>query len=184
MMREHKNIEVRIRNSELLRLHSVLYMLTSSFCFLLIPSCQAQKINNPYFEDLSSYRPKIVFEKLTLKDSAVRQNQQEIIAPRYHVNEKIDAVLDSIDRFNLTRKFVDGYTIQIYSGQKQEQALNAQKRLVEENTRYVASVQYQQPKFRVTVGKYFTRIEAQKDLLALKKIFPSASLVPDRIMIK
>ncbi|MFM8849375.1 MAG: SPOR domain-containing protein [Cytophagales bacterium] len=119
-----------------------------------------------------------------MKDSAVRQNQQEIIAPRYHVNEKIDAVLDSIDRFNLTRKFVDGYTIQIYSGQKQEQALNAQKRLVEENTRYVASVQYQQPKFRVTVGKYFTRIEAQKDLLALKKIFPSASLVPDRIMIK
>jgi hypothetical protein len=55
---------------------------------------------------------------------------------------------------------------------------------VEENSSFVANIQYQQPKFRVTVGKYFTRIEAQKDLVKLKRIFSSASLVPERIMIK
>ena len=171
------------QNLAVIKLTPISCLLSPVF-FFIISSCQAQKPPKGYYEDLSPYRPKVVLENTAKKDSALKQNQQEIIAPRYHVNEKVDLVLDSIDRFNLTKKFVDGYTIQIYSGQKQDQALNAQKRLMEENTQYVASIQYQQPKFRVTVGKYFTRIEAQKDLLALKRIFTSASLVPERIMIK
>ena len=183
MRRESKNIEYGSQKSESTIMNSVYFILTSLF-FFSITSCHAQKPSKPYFEDLSPYRPKVVLENSPKKDSTVKQNQQEIIAPLYHVNAKVDFVLDSIDRFNLTRKFLDGYTIQIYSGQKRDEALNVQKRLVEENTQYVANTQYQQPKFRVTVGRYFTRIEAQKDLLALKRIFTSASLVPERIMIK
>lgn len=176
------NIEHRFLFAFRYQSNPVFYTLT--FVFFLSASCQAQKPPKGYYEDLSPYRPKVVFENTAKKDSSFKPSQQEIIAPRYTVNEKVDFVLDSIDRFNLTRKFVDGYTIQIYSGQKRDEALSAQKRLVEEGTQYVASVQYQQPKFRVTVGRYFTRIEAQKDLLALKRIFTSASLVPERIMIK
>jgi SPOR domain len=163
--------------------HSDFYILTSMFLILLSTSCQAQKTSKPYYEDLSSLRPKVILEAKK-KDSIVQSTQTENIPPKYSVNEKVDFVLDSIDRFNLTRKFVDGYTIQIYSGQKRDEALKVQKRLVEENSTYVPNIQYLQPKFRVTVGKYFTRIEAQKDLVKLKRIFSSASLVPERIMIK
>ena len=87
-------------------------------------------------------------------------------------------------RFNATRKFVDGYTIQIYSGQKREDAMSTTTRMNELASDLKSNIQYQQPKFRVTVGKYFTRLEAQKDLLRLKRIFSSAILVPERIMIK
>jgi hypothetical protein len=45
-------------------------------------------------------------------------------------------------------------------------------------------IRYEQPKFRVTVGKYFTRLEAQSDLLILKRKFSAASLVPEKILLR
>lgn len=161
---------------------SIFYLLTPIFFFFFI-SCHAQKPAKPYYEDLSSFRPKVKWEQQK-RDSAQKAVNQEVIPAKHSINAKVDSILDSINRFNLTRKFVDGYTIQIYSGQKRDEALNVQRKLVEENSGYNANIQYQQPKFRVTVGRYFTRIEAQKDLLALKRLFSSASLVPERIMIK
>jgi septal ring-binding cell division protein DamX len=116
-------------------------------------------------------------------DSSLQKVVTEV-TPTAMVNAKIDAVLDSIDRFNLTRKFVDGFTIQIYSGQKREEAMNAKKKMQEELPTMNANLQYLQPKFKVTSGKYFTRLEAQKDLLTLRRKFPNAILVPERILIR
>jgi endo-alpha-1,4-polygalactosaminidase (GH114 family) len=96
----------------------------------------------------------------------------------------VDAVLDSIDRYNLVRKFVDGYTIQIYSGQNREEAMNTKKKMNEEIPELSANLQYQQPKFRVTVGKYYTKLEANPDLVRLRTSFSSAILVPEKIQIK
>lgn len=99
------------------------------------------------------------------------------------VNNKVDAVLDSIDKLNLTRKFISGYTIQIYSGQSREEANNAKKKLTE-TLDMKADLQYLQPKFRVKVGAYFTALDAQRDLVLLKRFFPNAILVPETIPIK
>jgi hypothetical protein len=151
---------------------------------IFITSCQAQRSSKPYYEDLSSLRPKVTLEEVKSKDSTKVRKEANPIEPQYTVNKKVDAVLDSIDRFNLTRKFVDGFTIQIYSGQKRDEALLAIKSLTESSSDYKSTIQYQQPKFKVTVGKYFTRLEAQKDLIHLKRLFSNAILVPERIMIK
>ena len=160
----------------------------SVFCilysiFFLITACQAQKTPKPYYEDLSSLRPKISLAEDKKRDSVLTPQSKEIVPAKKNINAKVDAILDSIDRFNLTRKFIDGYTIQIYSGQKKDAALETKVRLGEEGIGLTPNIQYQQPKFRVTVGKYYSRLEAQKDLLRLKRIFSSAILVPERIMI-
>ena len=47
-----------------------------------------------------------------------------------------------------------------------------------------AELEYNQPKFRVRVGNYFSRLEAQKDLIRLKRPFPNAILVPEKIMVR
>ncbi len=181
-----QKLEVRIENSRhiiSITRNSDFYILTSIF-FLLLTSCQAQK-STPYYEDLSSLRPKVKSTQLKIKDSIAVKQHVEPIDPKYTVNTKVDAILDSIDRFNLTRRFVDGFTIQIYSGQKREDAMRATTKMSESITDLKANpIQYLQPKFRVTVGKYFTKLEAQKDLLRLKRVFSSAILVPERIMIK
>ncbi|MBS1491560.1 MAG: SPOR domain-containing protein [Bacteroidetes bacterium] len=149
-------------------------------CFCKTPSLVAQK--KLYHEDLSQLRPKV--EIAEIKKTTNSTAQPEAILPTKNINTKIDAVLDSIDQFNVLNKFIDGYAIQIYSGQKREDAMNTKKKIQEETPELVAILLYQQPKFRVTVGKYFTKLEAQPDLLRLKKMFSTAILVPEKIQMK
>ena len=72
-----------------------------------------------YSEDLSTLRPKV--EEAPAKTAPVQDNtrkQTPYVEAKYSVNKKLDAVLDSIDRINLTRKSIEGFTIQVYSGMK------------------------------------------------------------------
>jgi arginine deiminase len=153
-------------------------LLLSSF------NLRAQK-NKPYHEDLSKLRPK--FEEpadLKIDKDTIQEKKLVAVTPTKTVNARVDTILDSLDLFNLMRKYIDGYTIQIYSGQKREEAMNTKKKMQEEVPELIANLQYQQPKFRVTVGKYFSKLEAQKDLLDLRRKFSTAILVPEKILIK
>lgn len=157
-----------------------------SFILLVASACTAQKkVTNTYSEDLSARRYKFAIVEDTSKVHVEKEPQKnEVMHPTKNVNAKVDEVLDSIGRFNLTRRFVDGYTAQIYSGAKREDAMNSKLKLTQEIPEMVADIQYIQPKFRVTVGHYFSRLEAQKDLVRLKHIFPNVILIPDKIQIK
>jgi SPOR domain len=156
------------------------------FCHLLL-ACAAQNNSSDksYYENLSALRPKVIVPLDTpQKDTFNQKNVTASITPTKTVNAKVDAVLDSIDRYNLVRKFVDGYTIQIYSGQNREEAMNTKKKMTTELPEMTANLQYQQPKFRVTVGRYYTKLEANPDLVRLRTSFSSAILVPEKIQIK
>src|SRR4051812_29765256 len=80
-----------------------------------------------YSEDLSALRPKVEAPKDTVVPKTNDKPKTTVyVEPKYAVNEKLDAVLDSIDKINLAKKFVEGFTIQVYSG-KREEALNTKK---------------------------------------------------------
>jgi arginine deiminase len=150
---------------------------------LTAASCasQAQRTRlQTHTEDLSRYRP--VVKDTVLQLSSV--TRPPFVPPQHTVNTHVDAVLDSIDKINLMRKFVDGFTIQIYSGQKREDAALAKKKIADELPYWRADLQFQQPTFRVKTGAYFTRLDAQKDLVRVRKIFPNAILVPEKIMLR
>ena len=158
----------------------------SLLSFMLITcGCVAQRVNSDkkYQEDLSLVRPKFSMPVDSSKKPGA-DTTKEPVTPTRNVNAKVDFVLDSIDRLNSQRKFIDGYTIQIYSGQNREEANNAKKKMVDENIGLTANLQYIQPKFRVRVGNYFSKLEAQKDLQLLKPIFPNAILIPEKILIR
>ena len=166
------------------RLRALHFVMFAVLLPLLESSCVAQKPNSlAKEEDLSIYRPKFSNPIDTGKMS-LENYQATSLLPTKNVNEKIDAVLDSIDRFNLTKKFVDGFTIQIYSGQKRDEAMNTKQKMNTDVADLTANLQYVQPKFRVTVGSYFNKLDAQKDLVRLKKHFSTAILVPEKIPIK
>ncbi len=163
------------------------YILYSIFFLLTSCSSVAQTSSSgskPYSEDLSKLRPKIELPAEVKKNDTVKEIKQPEITPTKTINAKVDAVLDSINRFNATRKFLDGFTIQIYSGQKKDDAMNVMAKMREEVPEMTPNVKYEQPKFRVIVGRYFTRLEAQSDLLTLKRKFATASLVPEKIQLK
>jgi hypothetical protein len=158
----------------------------SLFSFMLLTvGCVAQKSNNgkTYYEDLSIVRPKFAMPSDSSKKTGT-QESKILATPTKNVNRQVDFVLDSIDRLNAMRKFIEGYTIQIYSGQNREDANAAKKKMVDEATGLTANLQYIQPKFRVRVGNYFSKLEAQKDLMKLKHLFPNAILIPEKIPIR
>src|SRR5437879_901738 len=172
-----KKLQAGNQKLKWLSLQPKFYILHSIFLLLTSCSSVAQKNSGnakSYHEDLAKLRPKMDFpEEVKIKDTV--KVVPLAVAPTKHINAKVDIVLDSIDRFNLTRKFIDGFTIQIYSGQKKDDAMNVIKKMKEEVPELNANpIRYEQPKFRVTVGKYFTRLEAQSDLLLLRRKFPAA----------
>lgn len=141
------------------------------------------KQEGKYSEDLSGLRPKVEepTENMVVPDNNKR-DPKAYVEPQHTVNKQLDAVLDSIDRVNLTRKFVEGYTIQVYSGKK-EDAMNVKKQLTMTFPQLESELQYLQPNYRVKTGKYFTRLEAEKDYEQVKRYFQAAILVPDKISI-
>ena len=170
------------------------YMVILLFGSALMMGCAKRVITSgtaagagKYSEDLSVWRP----EATSMVDSSevsdtlpkrIRTNQY--VDARYAVNDQVDTVLDSIYDHNLSNGFIDGYTIQVYSGVKREDALNIKKRLGQTVPELESDVQYRQPNFRVRTGKYFSRLEAQKDYLAVKRYFPNAIVIPDRIPVQ
>lgn len=154
------------------------------------PTTGSTSPGKEYQEDLSVWR-----EEFALKDSSQNSTtdknnpanpvqRTEYVEAKFAVNEQVDAVLDSIAEVNLLNNHVDGYTIQIYSGVKREDALNAKKEMALQIPDLEEDIQYAQPNFRVRVGKYFDRFDAQRDYMTIKKHFPNAIIIPERIPIK
>lgn len=139
-----------------------------------------------YSEDLSVWRPDMakVVDSAKTTTTAERTRTNQYVEAKYAVNREVDTILDSIYAENRERGFVDGYTIQVYSGIKREDALNVRKKLSQSLPELDSEVQYRQPNFRVRSGQYFSRLEAQKDYLAVKRYFPNAIVIPDRISMR
>jgi hypothetical protein len=137
-----------------------------------------------YSEDLSSLRPKIEqTPDNTITPDKIKRDPKAHVDAQFTVNKRLNAVLDSIDRLNLSRRSIEGYTIQVYSGTNKDDALNVKKQLTQSVSGISSEVQYEQPNFKVRSGKYYTRLEAQKDFDQIKKFFPAAIVVPGQISI-
>ena len=166
------------------------YPVYLAYMYLLLMGCAAPQgattsTGGKYSEDLSVLRPKIEIPKAdttSTKPATDAGKGTQYVEAKYAVNKQLDAVLDSINRINLSRKFIEGFTIQVYSGRREE-ALSTKKQLTLLIPELTSEVQFTEPIFRVKAGKYYNRLAAQKDYSEIKKHFPSAIIIPDKIAI-
>lgn len=137
-----------------------------------------------YSEDLSVWRP-IVNTRVDTSHAPIKTNtnkQTVALPPKLTVNDQLETVLDSIDQINLMKRSIDGFTIQVFAGDK-EGALQAKKELAMAIPELSSELTFVTPTFRVKVGQYYTRMEAQKDFMTVKRYFPNAIVIPEKIMI-
>ncbi len=169
------------------------YLIFALISSLVLSSCGPKLATSTstgtgkYSEDLSVWRPEIELKADSVRPHASapeRIRTDRYVEPRYAVTEQVDMILDSIYAENIRRAFVDGYTIQVYSGIRREDALEVKKKMTQSLPELESDVQYRQPNFRVRTGKYLSRLEAQKDYLAVRRYFPNAIVIPDRIEIQ
>ena len=154
--------------------------------FTIFFSCKIQSnnssINNNqkgYFEDLSYTRDT---KKNISQSNFILSNNNNTKVPTI-INE-LDSVLNIIKYENTKNDYIEGFTIQLYLGdnrilaEKTEIKLNKLDSLTERITIFT------QPNYRVKVGKYYNRFNANRDYNKFKKTFPNSIIIPEKIKIQ
>jgi hypothetical protein len=100
--------------------------------------------------------------------------QDEKIAVKQ--DPKFEQLLNEKRKINSSITINDRYKIQIFNGDSE----NSKKTLMDfkkENKDMDATIVFSTPMYKVWVGNFKTRIEAEKNLNALKKKYPNAFLI-------
>lgn len=107
-----------------------------------------------------------VMQNCTAQDAKVSVNQ----------DPKFEQLLNEKRKINSSITINDRYKIQIFNGDTE----NSKKTLMDfkrENKNMDATIVFSTPLYKVWVGNYKTRIEAEKNLNDLKKKYPNAFLI-------
>lgn len=137
-----------------------------------------------YAEDLSKVRPEYVMPEDTIANEPEQGGPQTpAVVPSADDTYKINDVLDRTDDFRKNVNAIDGFTIQVYSGTDRENARKIRGKLISMLPDEEASLYYDEPNFKVKVGAFYTRLEAQKSFQMVSKEFPNAIIIPERIPI-
>ncbi len=89
---------------------------------------------------------------------------------------KFEQLLNEKRKINSSITVNDRYKIQIFNGDSE----NSKKTLIsfkKENKNMDGTIVFSTPMYKVWVGNFKTRIEAEKNLQALKKKYPNAFLI-------
>lgn len=136
-----------------------------------------------FSEDITEFRPKIDTVSVKSTEEVSFRKTEENYNPKYDVTELLNEKLDSLAANNSDIAYVNGYSIQIYSGSSSSEAYQARDTAMILLPEIRTNVQYQQPVYKVRVGSFTERLEVQRTLLKLKPKFPSAISVPSRIKV-
>lgn len=124
---------------------------------------------------------KLLTKKTPLKLSLIILfffNFNTIIAQEVTVNQdpKFEQLLNEKRKVNSSITINNRYKIQIFNGSSEE----SKKTLIQfkkENKNYDATIVFSTPLYKVWIGNFKTRIEAERNLNLLKKKYPNAILI-------
>ena len=141
--------------------------------------------SSQYKEDLSAYRMDytIVDEIGTPKSNVNIDTLVYDFEAEDEITGDLHTLLDSISTLNMEEGYVNGYTIQIYTGRDREEASDMKNKVYRVLPDSRPKLIFDAPNFEVKVGQYSTKFEAHSDFVELKKVFPTTIIIPERIKI-
>lgn len=157
----------------------------SILSIIMLSSCVAMSQKHkgtvePYNEDLSAVRPVFINpDTLTGKPTAPVATTPQTF--QNDASKKVNARIDSLAEINKKYSTMQGYRILVYTGPSSDEAQKNRQLVYEYNSDLNVYNQFKQPSFRVKVGDFTGRVEANYILNDLKQIFPNAMVVPDQI---
>lgn len=155
---------------------------------LLLAACKAttpSSSTGSYSEDLSIHRPVIMPSGEEREEPEDQEVQTEPYTPLTgHIKQELDSISKVSYIENKESKYVEGYILQVYSGNSREEANRARFKMNELFPELEPKVSYHQPNFRVKAGKFTDRLRANRIHERVKEEFPRALLLPDRFLLK
>jgi hypothetical protein len=107
-------------------------------------------------------------------------NQTEVVKDKL-----IDQLVEKHREYNQANPGVDGFRVQIFfdSGNNSKRAATTvREHFMELYPQTVAYLTFKSPYYRVRVGDFRTKLEAEGFLLQLSSQYPNAFSVPDRVL--
>ncbi|PJJ54720.1 sporulation protein [Hymenobacter chitinivorans] len=132
-------------------------------------------------EDLSRYRPVFTAPKTTGLPAA--PVSRTAVTPTAHVNPQIEQRLRDQAYTNQNVKYAQGYRILAYVGLEREQAMATRRAIISRYPEETDYITFKQPVFRLWVGDYLTRLEAEQAMLRIRPIAPKAELQPAQVVL-
>jgi hypothetical protein len=146
-----------------------------------------EKINE-YNEDLSVFRPKYAFEeqvnKPKIETQAVEQKTVESTTKIKSDTQAVDEILKQMKDFNAKISDGRGYRIQLFSGNDKMEFENAKTYLYRNFSNLEVYESYSQPTYKIKVGDFVSREDAEKYLSELKSRFSTIRIISEKINIK
>ncbi len=100
------------------------------------------------------------------------------------VNRQLDAVLDTLANKNRSIRYAPGYRVQVYVG-TQRQKVEEAKMLIYQNFPELSPyLTYSQPTYKLKVGDFMRRMDADRYYSSIKQLIPSAQLQPDKVILR
>ena len=157
---------------------------------------------NSYNEDLSSVRP--VYNAgssngapTNKPTSAGTPAKSPVTVPRrtetrkpavpveaMHVNRRLDLVLDTIATQNRSVRYAPGYRVQVYVGNQRQEADAAKLLIYQSFPELSPYLSYNQPTYKLKVGDFMRRMDAERYYASIRKLISSAQLQPDKVDVR
>jgi len=139
-----------------------------------------------YKEDLSVYRP--VYQNVSIEnkiisnvDTSLILEMNDSIRASSDIAPQLDSLLDNIAKNNRAKGFIQAYTVQVYTGNNRKIAEDAKLRVYKLLPVITPKLSYIQPNYKVKVGIFYNKLDAYSTHSYLKKSFPTAIIIPERI---
>lgn len=159
---------------------------------LTTTGCAKKNLTNlgNYSENLRTVRPRYTYvepviekTKIPEKSTPTRYRPTKADEPLY-VTKRLEAILDTLAMRNKSIRYINGFRVQLYVGNIRQEADAAKSFVYQLFPEIMPYVSYSQPTYRVKVGDFMYRSDAEDFLANVRQQYPAAVILPDRVEIK
>lgn len=136
-----------------------------------------------YEEDLSLVRPEYAPRPVEKANPTPAKPYVPQAEPP-HVNQAVDGVIERIATHNKAKTTERGYRIQIFSGNNRAEYEKARGYILQYFPNLETYVSYSQPTYKLKVGDFLSRTEAENYLASLQSRFVAAKIIYDNVNYK
>lgn len=131
-------------------------------------------------EDLSRYRPTFTPPKAP---AAASTAPRTVVPPTNHVNAQVEQRLRDQAYTNQNVKYAQGYRILAYVGLERDKAMAIRRAVISRYPDETDYLSFKQPVFRLHIGDYLTRMEAEQAMQRIRPLVPKAELESAQVLL-
>ena len=105
-------------------------------------------------------------------------------ATRSDVTMRADAQLDALAAAGRAVKTAAGFRILAYTGPSRDDAMRIRTAVIRRDPSEKDYLLYEQPTFRLKIGDYFTRLEAEQALARWRDVIPQGLIVAEQVNVR